>query len=84
MAQRDLTVQGVARVRIRLGDLLGELPEPTRVALMHELSERGPIWARLPDDWPQLPRRTLRQAVADRRGPPLSPVRPAPPLAGRV
>jgi hypothetical protein len=38
-----------------LGDLLGELPEPTRVALMQELSERGPAWARLPEDWPQLP-----------------------------
>jgi hypothetical protein len=31
-----------------LGKLLGELPEPTRVALMQELSERDPAWARLP------------------------------------
>ncbi len=38
------------------GDLLGQLLEPTRVALMHELSQRGPAWARLPEDWPQLPR----------------------------
>jgi hypothetical protein len=58
-----------------LAELLGELPEPTRVALMHELSQRGPAWARLPEDWPQLPRRTLRQAVADRR----SARRPLPP-----
>jgi len=40
-----------------LADLLGELPEATRVALMHELSERGPGWARLPEGWPRLPRR---------------------------
>jgi hypothetical protein len=33
-----------------LADLLGELPEPTRVALMHELAERGPAWAKLPRD----------------------------------
>lgn len=45
----------------------GGAPEATRVALMHELSERGPAWARLPDIWPQSPRRTLRQVVADRR-----------------
>jgi hypothetical protein len=50
-----------------LADLLGELPEPTRVALMHELSERGPAWAKLPEDWPQLPRRSLREQLADRR-----------------
>jgi hypothetical protein len=50
-----------------LADLLGELPEPTRVALMHELSERGPAWAKLPEDWPQLPRRSLRERLADRR-----------------
>jgi hypothetical protein len=50
-----------------LGDLLGELPEGTQVALMVELSERGPAWARLPDTWPQLPRRTLREQLADRR-----------------
>jgi hypothetical protein len=50
-----------------LSELLGELHEPTRVALMHELSERGPAWAKLPDSWPQLPRRSLRQALADRR-----------------
>jgi hypothetical protein len=50
-----------------LGDLLGELPEPTRVALMRELSERGPAWAKLPGDWPQLPRRTLRENLDDRR-----------------
>jgi hypothetical protein len=48
----------------RFIDKLGELPEPTRVALMHELSERGPAWARLPKGWPQLPRRNLREAVA--------------------
>jgi hypothetical protein len=47
--------------------LLGELPEPTRVALMQELSERDPAWARLPEDWPQLPRRSLREQLADRR-----------------
>jgi hypothetical protein len=50
-----------------LGDLLGELPEAARVALMYELSERGPAWARLPQDWPQIPRRTLREQLADRR-----------------
>jgi hypothetical protein len=38
-----------------LADLLGELPEPTRMAPMHELSERGLAWARLPEDWPQPP-----------------------------
>ncbi len=37
------------------------------MALMHEMSERGPAWARLPDTWPQFPRRTLRRVVADRR-----------------
>jgi hypothetical protein len=31
-----------------LAELLGELPEANRVALMVELSERGPAWARLP------------------------------------
>jgi hypothetical protein len=46
-----------------LADLLGALPEPTRVALMYELSQRGPAWARLPEEWPQLPtrRRSLRE-----------------------
>jgi hypothetical protein len=39
------------------------------MALMHEPSERGPDWARLPADWPQLPsqRRSLGQVVAERR-----------------
>jgi hypothetical protein len=50
-----------------LADLLGELPKPTRVALMYELSERGPAWAKLPQDWPQLLRRSLREQLADRR-----------------
>jgi hypothetical protein len=48
-------------------ELLGELPEPTRVALLHELSERGPASARLPEDWPQLPRWSLRERLAARR-----------------
>lgn len=30
-------------------------------------SERGPAWARRPDSWPQLPRWTLRERLADRR-----------------
>jgi hypothetical protein len=34
---------------------------------MHELSERGPAWARLAEDWPQLPRHSLRQNLAARR-----------------
>jgi hypothetical protein len=34
---------------------------------MHVLSERGPAWAKLPQDWPQLPRRSLREQLADRR-----------------
>jgi len=37
------------------------------VALMVEMSERGPAWARLPQAWPQLPRRSLREQLADRR-----------------
>ena len=37
------------------------------MALMVELSERGPAWARLPQDWPQLPGRSLREQLADRR-----------------
>jgi hypothetical protein len=36
-----------------LAELLGEPSEPTRVAPTHELSERGPAWARLPEDGPQ-------------------------------
>ena len=45
----------------------------TRVTLMHELSDRGPSWARLPVTWPQHPdaehlgRRSLREVLADRR-----------------
>jgi hypothetical protein len=71
-----------------VGDLAGllcELPVMTRVTLMHELSDRGPAWARLPVTWPQHPdaehlgRRSLREVFADRRaasaarrsGPPL-------------
>jgi hypothetical protein len=38
-----------------LADLLGELPEPTRVARPARAVERGPAWARLPEDWPQPP-----------------------------
>jgi hypothetical protein len=71
--------QGAARFRADLAahlnsmllhepaELLGVLPEPTRVALMHELSERGPAWAKLPEDWPQLPRWSLRERLAARR-----------------
>jgi hypothetical protein len=70
--------QGAARFRADLaaylnsmflhepGELLGELPEPTRVALMDELSEHGPAWAKLPEDWPLLP---LREQLAARRPP---------------
>jgi hypothetical protein len=36
-----------------LAGLLGELPVMTRVSLMHELSDRGSTWARLPATWPQ-------------------------------
>jgi hypothetical protein len=36
-----------------LAGLLGELPVMTRVTLIHELSDRGPSWARLPVTWPQ-------------------------------
>jgi len=56
-----------------LAGLLGELPVMTRVSLMHELSDRGPSWARLPATWPQHPdaehmgRRSLREVLADRR-----------------
>lgn len=45
----------------------------TRITLMHELSDRGPTWARLPVAWPQHPdaehmgRRSLRDVLADRR-----------------
>jgi hypothetical protein len=69
-----------------LAGLLCELPVMTRVTLMHELSDRGPAWARLPVTWPQHPdaehmgRRSLREVLADRRaaraahrtGPPLA------------
>jgi hypothetical protein len=56
-----------------LAALLCELPVMTRVTLMHELSDRGPTWARLPVTWPQHPdaehlgRRSLREVLADRR-----------------
>jgi hypothetical protein len=63
----DLTAYLNSLFLHELADLLGELPEPTRVVLMHELSERGPAWAKLPQDWPQLPRRSLREQLADRR-----------------
>jgi hypothetical protein len=63
----DLTAYLNSLFLHELADLLGQLPEPTRVALMHELSERSPAWARLPEDWPQLPRRPLRDQLADRR-----------------
>jgi hypothetical protein len=55
-----------------LAALLCELPVMTRVALMHELSDRGPAWARLPVTWPLHPdaehmgRRSLREVLADR------------------
>lgn len=37
---------------------------------MHELSERGPAWAKLPEDWPQLPHWSLRVQLAARQSPP--------------
>jgi hypothetical protein len=55
-----------------LAGLLGELPVMTRITLMHELSDRGPAWARLPVTWPQHPdahlmgRRSLREVLAGR------------------
>jgi hypothetical protein len=55
-----------------LAGLLGELPV-TRITLMHELSDRGPAWARLPVTWPQHPdahlmgRRSPREVFADQR-----------------
>jgi hypothetical protein len=66
-----------------LADLLGELPEPTRVALMHELSERGPAWAKLPEDWPQLPRRSLRESSWPTAAPAASGPPPSSCAAGR-
>jgi hypothetical protein len=56
-----------------LAALLCELPVMSRITLMHELSDRGPAWARLPVTWPQHPdaehmgRRSLRELLADRR-----------------
>jgi hypothetical protein len=56
-----------------LAGLLCELLAMTRTTLMHELSDRGPAWARLPVTWPQHPdahlmgRRSLREVLADRR-----------------
>ena len=55
-----------------LAGLLCELPVMTRVTLVHELSDRGPSWARLPVTWPQHPdvhlmlRRSLREVLVDR------------------
>jgi hypothetical protein len=63
----DLTAYLDSLFLHELAELLGELSEPTRVALMHELSECGPAWAKLPEDWPQLPRRSLRERLGDRR-----------------
>jgi hypothetical protein len=63
----DLTAYLNSLFLHELAELLGELPEATRVALMVELSERGPAWAKLRQDWPQLPRRSLREQLADRR-----------------
>jgi hypothetical protein len=39
----------------KLTGLLGELPVMTHITLMHELSDRGPTWARLPATWPEHP-----------------------------
>jgi hypothetical protein len=56
-----------------LAGLLGELPVMTRITLMHELSDRGPAWARLPVTWPPHPdahlmqRRSLREVLTDPR-----------------
>jgi hypothetical protein len=38
-----------------LARLLVELPMMTRITLMHELSDRGPAWARLLVTWPPHP-----------------------------
>jgi hypothetical protein len=72
-----------------LAGLLGQLPVMTRVTLMHELSDRGPAWARLPATWPQHPdaehlgRRSLRRS--SRTGVPLAPpAAPPPPPFGRA
>jgi hypothetical protein len=54
----DLTAYLNSLFLHELGDLLGELPETSRVALMVKLSARGPAWATLHQDWPQLPRRS--------------------------
>jgi hypothetical protein len=56
-----------------LADLLDGLPDPVKVDLIGELAARGPASARLPEAWPGHPdaefmrRRSLREAVADRR-----------------
>jgi hypothetical protein len=81
--------QGAARFRADLAaylnsmflhepaELLGELPEPTRVALMHELSERGPAWGQAPRGLAAAP--ALVTAGAAGRPPVRPPVRPPAP-----